>query len=208
MTDSSRLDGDWTCSRSSLLEIISSAAEAGIDLVQIREESLSDVELFYFVKAAVKCIKKFETKILVNDRVDIALAAGAAGVHLKESSAQPERIQSIVPEDWVVGLSVHYLDGKLKEINEDCVDYVVVGNVFETDSKLGKNPIGIEGLAGAVKKYSIPVLGIGGIDLSNLSEVSQSGASGFSAIGLFGSLVGSDPQLLFDLVRRLKNDWR
>lgn len=205
VTDSSRLGGDWMSSRNSLIETISSAAEAGIDLIQIREESLSDVELFDFVKCAVKCSEKFETRILVNDRVDIALAAGAAGVHLKESSVRPERIRSIVPEDWIVGLSVHFSNGKLNEINEDCLDYVVVGNVFETDSKPGKTPIGIGGLADAAKKYSIPVLGIGGIDLNNLSEVSRSGASGFSAIGLFLSL---DSKNLSDFVCRLKQDWR
>ena len=67
--------------------------------------------------------------------------------------------------------------------------------------------IGGKGLTDAVKKYSIPVLGIGGINLSNLTEISRSGASGFSAIGLFASFVGSDPKLLSDLVYRIKKNW-
>jgi len=207
VADSSRLNGDWAVSRRLLIEAISSAAEIGIDLIQIREKMISDAELFDYVKCAVKCVKNSETRILVNDRVDIALAAGAAGVHLKENSVRPERIRSIVPEDWVVGLSVHYFGGGLKEVDEGCLDYVAIGNVFETISKPGKTPIGIEGLAEAVKKYSLPVLGIGGINLNNLSAVSQTGARGFSAIGLFASVVGSEPKVLSDLVFQVKMNW-
>jgi thiamine-phosphate pyrophosphorylase len=172
-----------------LLEKIESAARAGVDWIQIREKDLPARELAALVAEALRRVPR-SCRILVNDRVDVAIAAGTGGVHLGESSVPVSEAKRIVKEkiprkDFLVGASVHSFES-VQEAEKAGADYAIFGPVYETPTKavFGK-PQGTELLATACASASIPVLAIGGITLQNASECSAAGASGIAAIRLF-----------------------
>ena len=175
-----------------LLGLIGSAALAGVDLIQIRESDLDDRTLEDVVRQAVALTRATTTQIIVNDRVDVALAAGAAGVHLKETSIPAERVRRLAPPRWLVGRSVHGTAEAIRVTAAGAVDYLMVGTVFETTSKAGQAPIGPDGLAATVWAVRVPVLAIGGVTVGNVRLVGQAGAIGLAAIA---ELVDAGPQL-------------
>lgn len=169
----------------SLLCLIERAAHTGIDLIQIRESDLEDRVLEDVVRRAVVLTSATSTRVVVNDRVDVALAAGAAGVHLKETSMLPEQVRQLAPKGWLVGRSVHHTTEAVRVATPGVVDYLVVGTVFETGSKPGQAPMGSDGLAAMVHAVEVPVLAIGGVTVDRARLVGQSGAAGLAAIAEF-----------------------
>ena len=169
----------------SLLGLIGSAARAGVDYIQIRESELDDRTLKDVVCQALALTNTTTTRIIVNDRVDVALAAGAAGVHLKETSISAERVRRLAPPQWLVGRSVHSSAEAVQVTARGALDYLIVGTVFETKSKEGQVPIGPDGLTETVQAVTVPVFAIGGVTVGNVRRVGQSGAVGFAAIAEF-----------------------
>lgn len=184
-----------------LLGLIGNAARAGIDLVQIREPGLTDLALEDLVRRAVALTRSTRTRIVVNDRVDIALAAGAAGVHLKEVSMSAERVRSIVPRRWLVGRSVHSATEAVRVTAPHALDYLVAGTVFETRSKPGSARIGPAGLEEIVQAVEVPVLAIGGVSVGFARRVGRSGAAGLAAISEFVA-AGAEVGPVVDNLRR------
>ena len=170
-----------------LLALIRDAAQAGVDLVQIRERDLEDRVLVNVVRRAVAETAELKTQIIVNDRVDIALTAGAAGVHLASMSMAAERVRSRVPESWLVGRSVHGAAEAAQATASGALDYLIAGTVFETTSKPGRIPIGSDGLAEITKAVDIPVLAVGGITATGAEAVGRAGAVGLAAITAFSN---------------------
>ena len=168
-----------------LLSLIESAARAGVDYIQIRESDLDDRVLKDVVSQAVALTNTTTTRIIVNDRVDVALAAGAAGVHLKETSISAERVRRFAPPRWLVGRSVHSPAEAVQVSARGAPDYLIVGTVFETRSKEGQAPMGFDGLSETVRAVTVPVFAIGGVTVSNVKMVGESGAVGFAAISEF-----------------------
>ena len=121
-------------------------------------------------------------KVVVNDRADVARAAGADGVHLRASGIPVRRARAMGPRGWIVGRSAHDHAEMLAAAD---ADYVVYGTVFATGSKPGVVGQGIDRLAAATRAVSCPVLAIGGVTLERLPELSRCGASGIAAISLF-----------------------
>ena len=113
------------------------AGAAGVDLVQIRENDLDDQTLVDLAGRAVQVTRDTSTRIIVNDRADVALAAGAAGMHLKSTSFSVERIRPMVPPEWVIGRSVHGLDEAVRVTAAGRLDYVTYGTVFKTRVEAG-----------------------------------------------------------------------
>ena len=185
VTDRARLGSSDGARLESLLNLIRSARLAGVDLVQIRENDLSDQALVDLVGQAVEMTREGTTRIIVNDRVDVALAAGAAGVHLRGDSFPAERIRHMVPSGWTIGRSVHGLDEALEVTATKAVDYVTFGTVFETASKPGTPGAGLEALGRIVEAVPVPVLAIGGVTVDRVAGVGASGAAGLAAIGIF-----------------------
>ena len=171
---------------SNILQFVAAAAAAEVPLVQIREKSLSARVLYELTTRAVALTRNSRTRLLVNDRFDIARAAGAAGVHLTERSLPAKIVRRICGEDFLIGVSTHSLETALKARAEGA-DIVVFGPVFETESKRAFGPPqGLEKLrevTAALKGF--PVLAIGGVDLENVDECFHAGASGMAAIRLF-----------------------
>jgi thiamine-phosphate pyrophosphorylase len=184
-----------------LLACIQRAIEAGIDLIQIREKDLPAQELFWLALKAREMAEGCCTRILVNDRLDIALAAGLDGVRLGGSSLPAHGIRSALPhQDFLIGVSTHTVDEVVIAAGQGAT-FVTFGPVFFTPSKAVYGvPRGSEMLREAAQSASIPVVALGGITAKNFRMCLDQGAAGIAAIRLF-----QDPACdLNELVRKIK----
>lgn len=164
---------------------IASAVGAGVDLVQVREPDLPDRELFELVSRAVDAARGTACAVLVNDRFDVALAAGAAGVHLRSSSVPAPAMRRHTPRGFLLGRSVHGAAAAARAAAEGGLDYLTLGTVYASASKPGRAPCGVAALAAAVRAAPLPVLAIGGVTVGRARQVLDAGAAGVAAIGLF-----------------------
>ena len=169
-----------------LLDLIAEAAHAGVDLIQIRERLLDDRALVNLTRRAGEATRGTRSRIVVNDRVDVALAAHASGVHLRGDSFAAGRIRALAPPGFLIGRSVHDpAEAAAVEAGGGC-DYLLFGTVFPSTSKRPANPISGPGVLREVcATVGIPVLAVGGISVENVSQVGASGAAGIAAISLF-----------------------
>ncbi len=216
MTDRRALEpGATPNAEANLTRRIEDAVQAGVDWVQIREKDLPARTLIDLTRAAIAraAIAASEraaagrarvlVRVLVNDRLDVAWAAAAAGVHAGESSlpirALAEARRELVREDFLLGASCHSLKG-VAAAAQDGADYAFFGTVFATPSKAGFGaPQGLTKLAEACEAVSIPVIAIGGITVENAGACREAGAAGVAAIRLFQQ--GAD---LAEIVGRLR----
>lgn len=167
-----------------LLTIIEQALAAAVDLVQIRERDLPTRSQLSLVEAAVTRAHGTPSRILVNDRLDVALAAGAHGVHLPTHGFPVAEVRRCYP-DLLLGTSCHNLE-ELRRAEQGGADFAVFGPLFETASKKAYGPpLGLEALAEAIEAVGIPVLALGGINLTNAADCLRVGAAGLAAISLF-----------------------
>ena len=163
------------------------AVDAGVDVLQIREPDLEAGELEELVSEVVALAAGTRTRVLVNDRADIALAGGAQGVHLKYDSTPPEAVRAIAPAGFMIGGSVH--TPAEAQAAAPHVDYLIAGTVWSSASKPeGHRLLGREGLAQIASTVHVPVLAIGGVTLGSCGAVGEAGAAGVAAIGLFMDL--------------------
>lgn len=161
------------------------AVRAGVDLVQIREKDLPTPELLALARQAVEAAKSTLSRIVVNDRLDVALAVGAAGVHLGTQSLPAEAVRRIVPADFLVGVSCHSLR-EAEAAQEAGASYIVFGPIFETASKARYGPPrGLDKLREAAASVSIPVLALGGITVACVRSCLEAGAAGIAGISIF-----------------------
>jgi thiamine-phosphate pyrophosphorylase len=170
--------------RADVVEQARRAIEAGIDFIQIRERDLDAARLSALVEQTVRVTRGSRTRVVVNDRLDVALACGADGVHLRADSVSPARARALAPAGFLVGRSVHQVAEAIAAAAD--VDYLIAGTVFPTSSKPSSHPLlGTDGLAAIVRGVSVPVLAIGGVTADRIGRVSETGAAGVAAIGLF-----------------------
>jgi thiamine-phosphate diphosphorylase len=201
------LGGERRASTADLLvSQVREAAKAGIDLVQVRERDLEAGELFRLVERCVDAAAGSLTRILVNDRADIALAAGAHGVHLRADSYEAGRVRAIAPRPFLIGRSVHDCEEAAEMAHHGAVDYLVFGTVFASVSKPDGHPIAGAGrLASAVKAaMPVPVLAIGGVSVASVSALREAGAAGLAAIRLFLPAESGAGPTLIDTVHRIR----
>jgi len=178
-------DGRRLQSREAVLDAIARNLAGGVDWIQIREKDLSARELFDLVQCARALPNPAGTKIIVNTRVDVALAAGAAGAHLPSESPAPRRWRAVTPPDFLIGVSCHTLD-EVRAAEQDGADYIFFGPVFAPLSKPSDlTPRGLDQLADAAHAVRIPILALGGITKDNASQCMSAGAAGIAAISLF-----------------------
>jgi thiamine-phosphate diphosphorylase len=170
--------------QAALVARLAAAAAAGVDLLQVREPNLSARQLVDLVVAVVAAAAGSDALVLVNDRLDVALAAGAHGVHLKAVSMPTVLARRLLPDAMVVGRSAHGV-AEAEDAARDGADYVIVGTVFETASKPGRTPGGLDLLRDAVGRCPAPVLGVGGMTVARAPLVAATGAAGMAAIQLF-----------------------
>lgn len=172
--------------KADILETVRSAADLGIGIVQIREKALPGKLLHGFARECVAAVKGTGCRVLVNERFDIAVAAGADGVHLTSTSIPPWKVRAVTDAGFVVGVSTHSL-AEILAAEDSGADFVVFGPVFDSPGKTElEGAKGLADLAGVCAKCApFPVLALGGIDRSNFRQALAAGASGIAAIRLF-----------------------
>lgn len=191
ITDRSRLGG------MSLEACILRALKWGVNFIQIREKDLSDRTLFEHVQHIVSLVKGTKCKILVNGRADIALAAGAHGVHLPSAGLRTADLRPWLSDRFLIGKSVH-TEKEIRSAYKEGVDYVLLGHIFPTPSKSGLGePVGLEFLKKACAKFPIPIFALGGIDTNCIQSVLESGAVGVAGIRLFQNNAEMDALKMF-----------
>ena len=166
-----------------LVELTEHASRAGVDLIQVREGDLDARTLAILVRRVVSATSGTDARVIVNERLDVALACGAAGVHLPERGLPGDRVRSVVPPDFLIGRSLH----DTQAIRSEYEDYLVFGSIFATRSKPAGHAVqGAAGLKAAVGVAAgTPVIAIGGIGLEQLPELARTGAAGIAAVDLF-----------------------
>lgn len=169
-----------------LLLQIKTAVAAEIDLVQIREKRLGARVLFELAERAVEITRGSSTRILINDRTDIAAGAGTDGVHLTTQSLDVAVIRKSFGDRFLIGASTHSWE-EARQAYEQGADFIVLGPVFPTRSKEQFGPpLGLEKFSRVCGKLvDFPVLALGGISESNVEECFAAGASGVAGISLF-----------------------
>ena len=173
----------FAVARRRLLDQAKWAIKAHVDLIQVRERDLEATDLATLVGDLVRLSRGSGTRVVVNDRVDVALACGADGVHLRHDSIPADALRAMAPDGFLIGRSVH---GLAEAEGAGPVDYLIAGTVFPTPSKAATTPLlGLDGLAEIVQAVAVPVLAIGGIGREQLDEVAATGAAGVAGIRLF-----------------------
>jgi len=156
---------------------------AGATLVQLRDKDATPREFFEHVRAAVAAGRELGVKVIVNDRVDIALAAGADGVHLGQDDLAPAAAREILGADAIIGSSTHTIE-QAKRAVELPVDYIAFGPVFATSTKSdAETVVGLRLLAEVRKAIGeFPLVAIGGINTENIADILQNGADSAAVI--------------------------
>ena len=163
-----------------IIQSLRDAADDGVNLVQIREKNLPGRILHDLVSSVTAAIWHTDARVLVNDRVDVALSAAAAGVHLPESSFAPDIVRQRFGEDLIIGVSTHTIDAA-ESAAANGADFVVFGPVFDTPGK--GTAVGLEMLATVCRELDgFPVIALGGIDPLNCRSAADAGAAGIAAI--------------------------
>lgn len=174
---------DEATRRACLLEQTRHAVDAGIDIIQLRERDLEAGALAELAALMVSATRGSSTRLVVNDRLDVALAVGADGVHLRGDSFTAARLRPIVPDGFLLGRSIHS-HADLHAAGP--VDYVLAGTVWATPSKPDTpHLLGADGLAAIVSASPVPVVAIGGVDLTRVPALASVRAAGLAGIGVF-----------------------
>jgi thiamine-phosphate diphosphorylase len=185
VTDRRRLAGDVPLekARRCLLRQAECAAEAQIDCIIVRERDLEARDLADLTRALVVLTRGTRTRVVVNDRVDVALASGADGVHLRSDSIAPQVVRQMTPKEFLIGRSVHSAPEAASVAG---VDYLIAGTVWTSASKNeGHQLLGLDGFSAVVRATHVPVLAIGGVTMDRVGEIAKAGGAGIAAIGLF-----------------------
>lgn len=168
-----------------LIAAVTRAIAENVDWIQVREKDLPARELCDLTRRIVELACSRKTQVLVNDRLDVALACGGHGVHLPGNSVPPRILRSILPQGFRIGVSTHSL-ADLKAAEDEGADFAVFGPVFTTASKAAYGPPqGLERLRLAARSVHIPVLALGGVTMTNAEECLVAGAAGIAGISLF-----------------------
>jgi thiamine-phosphate pyrophosphorylase len=174
-----------------ILEVLGQAVAAGAPAIQLREKGLDTVGLYRLAETLLTMTRKVGAALLINDRVDVAMALGADGVHLTRKSLPPREVRSLVGLRMLIGISCHGLED-VREAVDGGVDFVVLGPIYATLSKAPYGPPLAPGILREARRICpLPILAIGGIKAARVPEVVGAGADGVAAISAV--LAAADP---------------
>lgn len=175
-------DGSFVHGGDALAGKVIEALEGGVKLVQLREKDLGGRKLLELALRMRSVTRGYGARLLVNDRVDVALLSDADGVHLGQSSVPPREARKLLGEAGLIGVSAHSLKEAVRA-EEDGADFVTFGPVYLTPSKAGYGPpVGLPALKDASSSVKIPLFAIGGVKAGNVKEVLAAGAYGAAVI--------------------------
>jgi thiamine-phosphate pyrophosphorylase len=174
----------------SLYLALETALQAGVKYIQLREKRLPTRKILDMAYWMIELTREYGAKLIINDRVDIALAVGADGVHLGQKSLPAHAARKVMGDNFLIGVSTHGIDEAL-QAEHDGADFITLGPIYNTPSKLRYgDPIGVDILRQVKSEVSIPVLAIGGIKTDSVNEVLDAGADGVAVIS--GILAAED----------------
>lgn len=182
-------DGKLFADKSLLLTAVEEALKSGVRAVQLRERDITIKELSAMAYKMRELTRKYDAKLFINDRVDIALVAEADGVHLGQNGMPAYAVRRVVQDRLLIGVSAHSV-GEAVAAEKDGADFITIGPVYHTPSKLkyGK-PVGINTVKKVKSGVAIPAFAIGGIKPDKVNEVIKAGADG---VALISAILGSD----------------
>lgn len=164
-----------------LIDCVREALEGGVTLVQYRAKTASSAEMYNEALQLKALCDSFKVPLIINDRLDIAMAVGAAGVHLGQDDLPCAAARKILGEDYIIGVSAHN-PAEAKAALQSGADYLGCGAVFGTATKADVKKLGTDGLAAICKAKGLPVVGIGGVTADNYREVRAAGADGAAIV--------------------------
>ena len=171
-----------------LTEVIEEAILGGTSIVQLREKYASSLEFYEVAKEVKKITDKYNVPLIINDRIDIALAIDASGVHLGQSDIPCSIARKILPQGKIIGVSAHNLNEAEKAL-KDGADYLGCGAVFNTSTKKDVTTLSYEGLKEITDNINIPIVAIGGINENNIITLKGSGINGVAVVS---SIIGKE----------------
>jgi thiamine-phosphate pyrophosphorylase len=184
----------------SVADVVAAAVRGGVTLVQLREKSLSDAEVIASARTLREVLAPHGVPLLINDRVEVAIAAGAAGVHLGQDDVSAARARGWFGPDAIIGVSAGTA-AEAANVFPSLADYVGVGPVFPTATKPDAGAaIGIAGLVALRDMLPLPVVAIGGIDADNAAAVAATGVAGVAVVSAICG--AADPEAAARLLRR------
>ncbi|PTL35444.1 thiamine phosphate synthase [Candidatus Methylomirabilis limnetica] len=171
------------------VDIAAQAVEGGASMIQLRDKTAGPRQLLQEARQIAKLCRERRVCFIVNDRLDLALAVDADGVHLGQDDLPPGNARALLGASKIMGVSTHSLEQALRAA-EQGADYLGIGPIFATATKAtGYEPVGCDTIRQLRARIDIPIVAIGGIRLSNVGEVIQSGAAGVAVIS---EIVGVD----------------
>ncbi len=176
----------------SLEAVVEEAVKGGVTMVQLREKEASSLEFYQLALRLKACLKPFHVPLIINDRIDIALACDAEGVHLGQSDLPVDVARKLLGKNCIIGLSLESV-ADAEEANRLDVDYVAVSPVYDTSTKTDTSKaLGLDGVRAIRAATRFPTVAIGGIHLPNAASIIEAGADGLAVVSAIMS--ATDPQ--------------
>ena len=164
-----------------LLQTVESAVKGGVTIVQLREKQSSSKHFYEKALKLKNLLDQYQVPLIVNDRIDIALAVNAAGIHIGQSDLPLSAARKIIPESMIVGISVSTIE-EAEDAERNGANYIGVGAVFQTSTKDDAKLLPEGMLKAIIEKVSIPVVAIGGIKIENLSKLPMNDIAGYAIV--------------------------
>lgn len=187
-----------------LIDCVREALEGGVTLVQYRAKTASSAEMYAEALQLKALCDSFNVPLIINDRLDIAMAVGAAGVHLGQDDLPCAAARKLLGEDYIIGVSAHN-PAEAKAALQSGADYLGCGAVFGTATKADVQKLGTEGLAAICKAKGLPVVGIGGVTADNYREVRAAGADGAAIVS--GILAQPDIRTTVEAIAKVSQEF-
>ena len=187
-----------------LIDCVCEALEGGVTLVQYRAKTASSAEMYAEALQLKALCDSFNVPLIINDRLDIAMAVGAAGVHLGQDDLPCAAARKILGEDYIIGVSAHN-PAEAKAALQSGADYLGCGAVFGTATKADVQKLGTAGLTAICREKGLPVVGIGGVTADNYREVRAAGADGAAIVS--GILAQPDIRATVRAIARVSQEF-
>ena len=177
----------------SMVEVVEAAVSGGVTCIQLREKDCSTLEFIEQARTIKNLIGTREIPLIINDRLDVALAVGADGVHLGQNDMPLELAQKIAGPSMLIGISAESVHDAIEAENGGA-DYLGVSPIYATPTKTDTAPpLGLQGLREIRNRVKIPLVGIGGLNKSNSAEVIRNGADGVAVVSAI--VAADDPEI-------------